>query len=296
MFKEFGLRGFYHGCVPPLIGSSIYRGVMLSGYELSFSYFHLNFPDDHIIKHEIFGFVRPMVVVSVIFSSLMRGMIEGKYINIYSRRKVIIGCLAPFEYAKLMGQTEQKWEIKTMFRGLHWQLFRTTALLLPIFTTMDYCRRKTKLLNTLAGHFAVVFGIVGTAYTVTWPLETLKNLAQAGLPRPGASAMERVKHMGGPLRLMRGVAPGRVTLRRLIQFDYAYVMIMLMLCRVVCCGIYVCVSCFRCIKWGYEKCIRDGCDGVRTIISHFIWMERVVRATYREYVHVVVLRHVINKY
>ena len=73
---------------------------------------------------------------------------------------------------------------------------------------MDYLRRKTNVLKTLTGNAAVTFGVVGMAYASTWPLETMKNLAQSGLPRPGASVGERIKHMGGVTGMMRGIAPG----------------------------------------------------------------------------------------
>ena len=39
------------------------------------------------------------------------------------------------------------------------------------------------------------------------PLETLKNCAQAGLPRPRASLAERVQYLGGPRGLYRGALP-----------------------------------------------------------------------------------------
>jgi hypothetical protein len=120
----------------------------------------------------------------------------------------IVMLIAPFEYVKLMGQTGQQWRLNTAFRGLSWQLSRTTFLLLPIFCTLDYLRRKTSVLKTLMGNFFVTFGVVGVAYVTSWPFETLKNLAQSGTPRVGASMTERLKYLGGPKGLMRGVSPG----------------------------------------------------------------------------------------
>jgi hypothetical protein len=112
-----------------------------------------------------------------------------------------------------MGQTEQKWNVRNAYRGLHWQLLRTTALLLPIYTTLDVLRRKTTALNSLSGNFLCMFLVTGSAYAITWPIETLKNLAQAGTPRVGASPAERMAHMGGLLGLMRGVTPGAAPAR-----------------------------------------------------------------------------------
>ena len=60
-----------------------------------------------------------------------------------------------------MGQTEQKWHLNTIFRGLHWQVLRTTVLLMPIFSVFDYLRRKTDVLKTLTGNFIVTFVVIG---------------------------------------------------------------------------------------------------------------------------------------
>lgn len=132
---------------------------------------------------------------------------------------MVVSASAPFEYAKLMGQTNQSIQVKSIFRGLHWQLSRTTVLLLPIFCVFDVLRRKTKMLNTLAGNFAVTFGVVGLSYACSWPLETLKNLAQAGQPFAGASVMERIRYMGGPVGLFRGLTPGPSAPASLLSFD-----------------------------------------------------------------------------
>ena len=67
------LLGFFHGCDPPLIGSMLYRGVMMGAYEFSYSSIDLHCPADHGLKTELFGFLRPIVPVSVVFCSLMRG-------------------------------------------------------------------------------------------------------------------------------------------------------------------------------------------------------------------------------
>lgn len=122
-----------------------------------------------------------------------------------------------------MGQTDQRVQIRFMFRGLHWQLVRTTALLLPIFSVFDVLRRKTTVLSTLAGNFAVTFGVVGLSYAFSWPLETLKNLAQAGKPFPGANISERVRYMGGVRGLFRGMTPGHsapITLWHTLMFCF----------------------------------------------------------------------------
>ena len=77
LVRDHGILGLFRGCIPPLIGSSIYRGVMMSGYEMSYTFIELNAPSDSWLKQEFLGFVKPAVPVSVVFCSLARGLVEG---------------------------------------------------------------------------------------------------------------------------------------------------------------------------------------------------------------------------
>ncbi len=77
LFADHGFRGLFRGCLPPLIGSSMYRGAMMSGYEISYTFIELNASPDSFLKQEVFGFVKPAVPVSVVFCSLVRGLVEG---------------------------------------------------------------------------------------------------------------------------------------------------------------------------------------------------------------------------
>jgi hypothetical protein len=50
---------------------------MISGFEFMYTYTSLNFEDDHFLKKEYIGFLRPLVPLSVLFSSFARGIVEG---------------------------------------------------------------------------------------------------------------------------------------------------------------------------------------------------------------------------
>lgn len=193
MWRQEGFASFFHGCVPPLWGSMMYRSVMLSAYEFAFTKLDKECEEESFMKSELSPWLplRPMVVVSSVFASSMRGVLES-----------------PIEYAKVMGQIRRQWQWAHVYRGVHWQMLRTTALLIPIFSSMDVCRRKTTLLQSFAGTFFVTAVSSGLAYIMCWPLETFKNLAQSGLPTPGASVAQRIAYLGGPWGVYRGVMPG----------------------------------------------------------------------------------------
>jgi hypothetical protein len=245
---------------------------------MSYTFFETWCAETSVWKREYFGFLRPMVLTSAIFTSLCRAVAE-----------------APIEQAKVMRQTGRQWQWSSLYRGVTAQTGRTTAMLVLIFVPYDvrradtrncltqrrlswhgaqtparrplsmgipacnqplvqrsvrerrqprqapcsttklpsidvksglqlphvhypYChgpllllqvaRRKSSLFDSLAGQFLVVTSVCGFAYALAWPLETIKNCAQAGLPRPGAGLAERLVYLGGPLGLYRGAAPG----------------------------------------------------------------------------------------
>ena len=91
----------------------IYRGIMMSGYEYAYTHLEASCHHDSFMQSDILFGLRPLVVASIVFSSLTRGIVES-----------------PIEYAKVMGQTGQKWKIRDIYRGLHFQIMRTTALLI----------------------------------------------------------------------------------------------------------------------------------------------------------------------
>ena len=193
IMQKDGLVGFFRGVVPPLWGSVVYRGIMMSSYEYGFTYLSKNLDENHWLKQEVFLGLRPMVLTATVFSSLCRCGLEN-----------------PIEYAKVMGQTGKKWIIKDIYRGVGWQVVRTTGLLLPIFGGIDVARRYTNWMNSFWGQFGVTAGSAAGAYFVCWPLETLKNLTQSGTPRAGASLKEKIEFMGGIKGLWRGVGPGTI--------------------------------------------------------------------------------------
>lgn len=50
IWQAEGVVGFYHGCVPPLWGSMVYRGIMMSAYEYSYTWI-----EKHYEVYDIMG-------------------------------------------------------------------------------------------------------------------------------------------------------------------------------------------------------------------------------------------------
>ncbi len=192
ILSDFGMIGFFRGCIPPMWGSTVYRSIMMSINEASYTYFDKNFPDDHWLKKE-YACIRPMVIINSTLASLGRCVVEN-----------------PVEYAKVLGQTGQQWVFKDIYRGMGWQVARTVGILVPIFSTVDYARRHSDLMESFSGAFTVTCLASGGSYLLAWPIETMKNMTQSGTPYPGATLAERIKFLGGPIGLYRGVFPGTI--------------------------------------------------------------------------------------
>jgi len=194
LWGERGVYGLFQGIFPPLIGSVFYRMTMLSTYEASHTYFTQNKSSLNSIWHlEIAnGYIpRPLVFASAFFSAITRSLVES-----------------PFEYMKVMRQTDLKWNFKDVYRGFHIQTLRTTSMLLWIFIPYDVIKTKTNYMSTLPGQWFCTTIICCWCYTISWPLETLKNMSQGGIPYIGSTYSDKIKHLGGFRGLFRGSIVG----------------------------------------------------------------------------------------
>lgn len=83
IWRAEGVRGFFRGCIPPLWGSMVYRGVMISSYEFSYTWLESNLAHDDPILHDQLLGLRPVVPLSATFASVCRGLFESKCVRVY---------------------------------------------------------------------------------------------------------------------------------------------------------------------------------------------------------------------
>jgi solute carrier family 25 carnitine/acylcarnitine transporter 20/29 len=82
MYAEEGFRSFFRGCIPPLWGSMVYRGIMISTYEAGFTWLDAHFDADSAVKKEVLG-LRPMVLGAAIFAAGCRSLFESERVIFY---------------------------------------------------------------------------------------------------------------------------------------------------------------------------------------------------------------------
>lgn len=194
-FRKDGIRGLYRGCVPPLIGSGIYRSAQFAVFEAMYTYF-----DSNMMKTEIplTAGLQIRVVAAGIIASTARAVIE-----------------CPLEYAKISRQIGQTWTLRKVYTGFGVTWIRTMGLMTSYFIFVDSGRRNFNeyFQRPLLGPF-LISGIAATAaWWIVWPFEYMKSQVQ-GHYGESMSLWKRMntvyREKGGFFAMYRGIVPGSI--------------------------------------------------------------------------------------
>ena len=178
IYQTAGIRGFYAGFIPPLLGSAVHRGAQFSAYAGAYAYCQ-EYP---FLASEIpftFG-LRPSIFIGSVVAAAARSAIES-----------------PLDFMKVRRQTGQSFLLDTrdtsirsfvsvrqlahLYTGFMPTFLRTCGLLSAFFSLVDYSVRYVPdVIN------APLFGPFfkgGICATVAWgfafPFETVKSRIQS---------------------------------------------------------------------------------------------------------------------
>uniref|UniRef100_T1J5Q7 Mitochondrial carrier protein n=1 Tax=Strigamia maritima TaxID=126957 RepID=T1J5Q7_STRMM len=193
IMKKEGVVGLYRGCVPPLLGSGIYRSTQFAVFEAAYTYL-----DTNMGKTEIpyTAGLQTRVIIGSLLSSTSRALIE-----------------TPLDYIKIRRQTGQNWQFSRLYTGFGVTWARTIGLMTCYFIIIDTQRRNFNQFfsSPVLGPFFASGIAATTAWLVVWPLEYMKSQVQGSYGQD-KSVLERmkfvIKERGGFLGLYRGLAPG----------------------------------------------------------------------------------------
>jgi solute carrier family 25 carnitine/acylcarnitine transporter 20/29 len=160
LYKLEGVRGFFRGIIPPILGGSLFRSAQFAAFEALYT---------KLDKHPVFGKaipytagLEPRIILGGIASGTARSIVEN-----------------PFEYSKVQRQTGQSWQYDKMYQGFKVLWIRSVGLMTTYFVMVDFFRRNTRAYEHPYGIFfmnglCAVFGFV-----VIWPFEVAKNHIQS---------------------------------------------------------------------------------------------------------------------
>ena len=192
VYRKEGPIGFYRGSIPPFIGSILYRSTQFSVFEA----FYTRWENDAAMCKEIPGMfgLEWRTLAAAIAGGSARSLVE-----------------CPFEYAKVKGQTGQKWYLSQLYTGMRVQYPRTTLMMITFFSVIELSRKNTDLMSKPYGQFLTSGTAALVGFFLIWPLEVLKNLAQAETMSMGSGTLERAKYIyrnQGIQGFWRGFVPG----------------------------------------------------------------------------------------
>ncbi|CAK8992432.1 unnamed protein product [Durusdinium trenchii] len=122
VWQTEGVRGFFRGVLPPLMGSSAYRSAQFAVFEAVYTRQKELGWDEVTIPGT--GGLAFATVLAGICGSSTRAVIES-----------------PIEYAKVKRQTGQSWQFHEVYQGFFMQLPRTVGMMTLIFCGVDSVRR-----------------------------------------------------------------------------------------------------------------------------------------------------------
>lgn len=180
VYKEGGIRGFYRGGIPPLIGSTFFRSIQFAAYGATMGYFR---EESSVLRTTKLGSIEARVLLGGALAGICRSLIE-----------------APLDVLKTRQQTCSQTSLRSipirdLTRGFSATVARNAFLLTIFFACIDLITNKRP--NT---HVLVKGGVATTtAWTVVWPLDVTKSRMQSlthvgsGNPKTSTVLIETIR-------------------------------------------------------------------------------------------------------
>ena len=184
LWKNDGIKGFYRGGLPLLVGGGLIRSFQFGFYKES-----LKFIRDHNIgPSERISGLDFQVVMAGLIGGLGRGIAE-----------------TPFEYIKVRRQVQKQMKITELLKGSKQTLLRNSFLFASFAIYMDLSDMLFPLSPFMKGGICSCM-----AWMTVWPLDVVKSRVQAGITEGGKkeSILATLKALHRSKALYSGLAPG----------------------------------------------------------------------------------------
>lgn len=184
LYKSDGIKGFYRGGLPLLVGGGLIRSFQFGFYKESLKFIR----DNNIGSNER--------SLGLDFQVVMAGFIGGMGRAIAE---------TPFEYIKVRRQVQKQMKFTELLQGSKQTLLRNSFLFASFAIYMDLSDMIFPLSPFMKGGICSCM-----AWLTVWPLDVVKSRVQAGITDGGAkeSILETLKALHRSKALYSGLAPG----------------------------------------------------------------------------------------
>lgn len=196
IWRSEGILGFWHGWLPPLAASSVFRSLQFAVMETVVTKFKQRFG---VEDHAMLG------VLPWSWETFLGGFLGGT-------ARSFIECVS--ENMKVNRQVGQSWKFRNLYKGLGYQIIVASGMFSTFVSIIEGFKNKTNLMDSMFGQF-IVGCVAGTiAWYIVWPFEYVKNLTQCGTEGVGESGWQKFQYAyrtgGGFKGLFRGFVPGTI--------------------------------------------------------------------------------------
>mmetsp|Transcript_12357 Transcript_12357/g.26294 ORF Transcript_12357/g.26294 Transcript_12357/m.26294 type:complete len:275 (+) Transcript_12357:115-939(+) len=163
LYSTAGIRGFYRGGMPLLLGGGLMRSAQFGVYQSVVPTLEKRYGKTDP-KNYWLGCINPHVVAAGWAGGIGRGLVEG-----------------PFEMVKVMKQVVAGWHFRDVFQGFGATLFRNSFLFAGFVIYLDIFKQKIEQKHELTVTPFVKAGICANlAWLTIWPLDVVKTRRQSG--------------------------------------------------------------------------------------------------------------------
>lgn len=163
LYATAGVRGFYRGGMPLLLGGGLMRSAQFGVYRSVLPTLEKRYGRADP-KNYWLGCVNPQVVAAGWAGGIGRGLVEG-----------------PFEMVKVRKQVVAGWRLQDAFQGFGTTLFRNSFLFSGFVIYLDIFRQQVEVKHDLKVTPFIKAGICANlAWLTIWPLDVVKTRRQSG--------------------------------------------------------------------------------------------------------------------
>lgn len=163
LYAASGIRGFYRGGSPLLLGGGLMRSAQFGFYNSVLPLMDQKFGKRDPKTDYWLGCVNPHVVAAGWAGGIGRGLVEG-----------------PFEMVKVRRQVVSDWKFADVSKGFGVTVFRNSFLFSSFVIYMDVLKQQLARYDTTLSPFFLAGICSNMAWLTVWPFDVIKTKRQSG--------------------------------------------------------------------------------------------------------------------